>query len=349
MRYLFYLGHPAHFHLFKNAIKVLNKKGHEVKILIKKKDVLEDLVKTTGWDYDNINPKGRSDNKIAIAWALLKRDAQFFKICRSFKPDLMMGTSAEISHVGKLLGIYSVVVNEDDYDVVPLFAKLAYPLANKILAPNCCRVGKWTNKKIGYEGYHELAYLHPRYFQPDEMVGTLLKKGAGKYFLLRFAKLGAHHDEGRTGITTKIAYEIIEKLKPHGHVYISSERELEPEFEEYRIRIKPEDMHSALYYADIYIGDSQTMAAEAAVLGTASLRFNDFVGQISYLEELEHKYKLTVGIRTNEKVKLFTEINALLSLQSIKNEWGNRKDNMLKETEDLTELVVKISENFKNI
>lgn len=106
-------------------------------------------------------------------------------------------------------------------------------------------------------------------------------------------------------------------------------------------------MHSALYYADIYIGDSQTMAAEAAVLGTASLRFNDFVGQISYLEELEHKYKLTVGIQTNEKAKLFTEINTLLSLQSIKNEWGNRKDNMLKETEDLTELVVKISENFK--
>ncbi|MEP7168403.1 MAG: DUF354 domain-containing protein [Bacteroidota bacterium] len=347
MRFLVYLGHPAHFHLFRNAIKILKEKGHEVQILIKKKDVLEELVKATGWEYVNINPKGRSDNKVAIAFALLKRDFQFLKICLRFRPHLMIGTSAEISHVGKLLGIYSIVVNEDDDFVVPLFAKLAYPLADKILAPDCCSVGKWENKKIGYNGYHELAYLHPKYFVPDDNVGRLLKKEKEKYFIIRFAKLGAHHDEGRTGITTEIAREIIKRLFNFGNVYISSERELETEFEKFRIRIKPEDMHSALYFANMYIGDSQTMAAEAAVLGTPSIRFNDFAGQINYLEELEHKYKLTFGIKTSDREKLFNKIDELLNIRNLKQEWEIRRLVMLSQTIDLTELMVGLME--KNV
>ena len=324
MRYLVYLGHPAHFHLFKNAIKILKNKGHEIILLIKKKDVLEDLVISAGWDYININPKGRADNKFAIAVALLKRDLQFLKICIRLKPHLMIGTSAEISHIGKLLGIYSIVVNEDDDFIVPLFAKLAYPLANKILAPNCCSVGKWNNKKIGYNGYHELAYLHP------------------KYFIIRFARLGAHHDDGRTGITTEIAGEIIKRFSVNGNVYISSERELEAEFEKYRIRIKPEEMHSALHFAEMYIGDSQTMAAEAAILGTPSIRFNDFVGQIGYLEELEQSYQLTFGIKTSDRGKFFNKIDELLDIQNLKQEWEKRRIFMLSKTQDLTELIVKL-------
>jgi predicted glycosyltransferase len=345
MRYLIYLGHPAHFHLFKNAIKILTEKGHDLKILIKKKDVLEDLVKSAGWNYININPKGRADNKFAIALALLKRDWQFLKICSMIRPHLMIGTSAEISHIGKLLGIYSIVVNEDDDFIVPLFAKLAYPLANKILAPNCCSVGKWGNKKIGYNGYHELAYLHPKYFTPDENVGTYLKAGKEKYFIIRFAKLGAHHDDGRTGITTEIAREIIKKLSVNGNVYISSEKVLEAEFEKYRICIKPEEMHSALYFAEMYIGDSQTMAAEAAVLGTPSIRFNDFAGQINYLEELEHCYYLTFGIKTTEILKFYNKIDELLNNPDLKKEWNKKLLKMFDQTQDITELLVNIMEN----
>ena len=39
MKALFHLGHPAHFHLFKNVIVTLNSKGHQIFILIKKKDI----------------------------------------------------------------------------------------------------------------------------------------------------------------------------------------------------------------------------------------------------------------------------------------------------------------------
>lgn len=69
-------------------------------------------------------------------------------------------------------------------------------------------------------------------------------------------------------------------LEPFGTIYITSERPLEPQFEKYRIRINPLDMHHVMAFASLYIGDSQTMAAEAGVVGTPFVRLNDFVGTI---------------------------------------------------------------------
>ena len=41
------------------------------------------------------------------------------------------------------------------------------------------------------------------------------------------------------------------------------------------------------------------MAAEAGVLGTPFVRFNDFVGRIGYLRELEDVYELGYGIHAS--------------------------------------------------
>src|SRR5690606_13332766 len=98
--------------------------------------------------------------------------------------------------------------------------------------------------------------------------------------------------------------------------------------------------------ASLYIGDSQTMAAEAAVLGTPSIRFNDFVGKLGYLEELEHKYGLTYGIKTSEPEKLLAKIDELLSFPHIKDEWAKRRDKMLSEKIDVTAFMVWFIENY---
>ena len=58
-------------------------------------------------------------------------------------------------------------------------------------------------------------------------------------------------------------------------------------------------MHHVMAFASLYIGDSQTMAAEAGVLGTPFVRFNDFVGRIGYLRELEDVYQLGYGIKAS--------------------------------------------------
>jgi hypothetical protein len=337
MKFLIYLGHPAHYHLFKNTLKRLKNEGHQIKILIKKKDVLETLLKADNWEYENILKGERGDKKWQIAISLLKRDWEMLRIVRSFKPDVMAGTSAEITHIGTLLGIPSIVVNEDDAEIVPLFALLAYPFATKVMSPNCCNAGKWEFKKIGYESYHELAYLHPNNFTPDSKIIEKYNLGEN-YFIIRFAKLNAHHDPGRKGISTQIARDIIDRLTPYGKVWITSERELEPEFEPYRIKVPPSEIHHVMAFANIYIGDSQTMAAEASVMGVPAIRFNDFVGEIGYLNELENKYQLGFGIRTNDPQKMLQTLENLLKSE-YKSEWKVKKQRMLNEKIDLSQFL----------
>ena len=145
--------------------------------------------------------------------------------------------------------------------------------------------------------YHELAYLHPNHFTPDPKIVEAYGIDTSKpYFVIRFASLNAHHDSGIKGINTEIAERLVKILEPFGTIYITSERPLEPQFEKYRIKINPLDMHHVMAFASLYIGDSQTMAAEAGVLGVPFVRFNDFVGRIGYLRELEDVYELGYGI-----------------------------------------------------
>ena len=54
MNILVQLSHPAHFHLFRSVIRNLMAEGHKVFVLIKTKDILEDLLKQSGLPYYNI-------------------------------------------------------------------------------------------------------------------------------------------------------------------------------------------------------------------------------------------------------------------------------------------------------
>jgi predicted glycosyltransferase len=346
MKILFYLGHPAHYHLFKNAIWHFKANEHIVHILIKKKDVLEDLVKADGLEYKNIFPNTRGSSKFSMMKTILERNFKLMKYCLKYKPDILIGTSVENTHIGKLLGIPSINVNEDDHDVVPLYSHLSYPFAHSILAPNSCRTGRWEYKTIHYKGYHELAYLHPNNFTPKVEIAQKYVDTNEPYFIIRFAKLTAHHDKGINGISDEIALKLINLLKQHGRIIITSEKKLHPNFEKYRLHINPVDIHHVMAFAKIYIGDSQTMAAEAGVLGTPFLRYNDFVDRIGYLNELENKYKLGFGIHPSEPDKLFSTINFLLSLKSLHDIYQRRRIEMLKEKIDVNRFLIWYIEKY---
>ena len=346
MKILVYLGHPAHFHNYKNTIAKLKEDGHEVEVLIKKKDVLQELLDNAGIPYHNILKEGRKDSKLGILWGTLKRAWRLNSFCAKFHPDILTGTSVENSWIGKLRHIPVININEDDAAVVPKYAKLSYPWATEILTPAVCDNGKWNYKSTKYAGYQELAYLHPQNFTPDKKVVEKYFDTNTPYFLIRFAKLNAHHDSGIKGINTDIAQHLIDLLSPHGRVFISSERPLEPQFEPYRIHIKPIDMHHVMAFADLYLGDSQTMAAEAGVLGIPFVRFNDFVGRIGYLRELEDVYHLGFGIKTDEVDKLYDTVNALLSLPDRKAVFQERRAMMLSEKIDYARFLTWFIESY---
>lgn len=346
MKILFHLGHPAHYHLFKNAIQHFKQSGSEVHVLIKKKDVLEDLLEQEHVPYKNIFPKTRGSSVLSMTRTILNRNYKLFKFCLKHKPDILAGTSVECSHIGGLLNIPFINLNEDDYNVVPYYSKLSYPLSSTILAPVSCKTGKWEKKTIHYKSFHELAYLHPNNFRPDVRVAKKYVNASDPYFVIRFAKLTAHHDQGITGLNKEIASKLIQQLFPYGNIYITSEKPLEREFETFRLNIKPADMHHVLAYANLYIGDSQTMAAEAGVLGTPFVRFNDFVGRIGYLNELERKYKLGFGIKTSQKEKLLRTVQELVKNENTLEMFASRRVKMLNEKIDLNQLLIWFIKNY---
>jgi len=55
------------------------------------------------------------------------------------KPDIGIGTSEHFSHIWCSFTISIHQFNEDDADAVPLYAKVAYPLASVILSPVSCK------------------------------------------------------------------------------------------------------------------------------------------------------------------------------------------------------------------
>ncbi len=74
MKILFYCGHPAQYLFFRETIRQLTANGHKSVILIKTKDVLEDLVKADGFEYINIQQQERGRSKLSIAFSLLRRN-----------------------------------------------------------------------------------------------------------------------------------------------------------------------------------------------------------------------------------------------------------------------------------
>lgn len=347
MKVLFDLGHPAHYHLVKHVAQKLSDSGIEIHFSIQKKDVLEELIKETSFGYKNILPNGRKPSKYGLVKSFITRFVNLLLYTLKIKPQLLVGTSAEISYIGKLLNIPSFNLCEDDAKIVPLHSNMAYPLATEILTPISCDNGRWNKKSIKYDSYQKLAYLHPNYFSPNEHI--LRKYNINRpYSLIRFSKLSAHHDYGIKGIDEPLAIQIINILLAYGSVYLSSEKVITKNLDQYRLSIDPRDIHHILYFAKILISDSQSMTVEAAVLGTPSIRFSSFAGKIGVLEELEHKYELTYGIKPEEPEKLLNMLIELLNIKNIEDIFKSRRQKMLADKIDVTSFFVWMIQNYPN-
>jgi predicted glycosyltransferase len=343
MRILFFFVHPSKFHFFRHAINHLKAEGHDVEVAIVTKDVLEDLVKGEGWKYTNIIPHERRSRRLPRLLGMLYFSLQtiwrLILITRNKKYDLFV-TDDLLVVIGKFRRVPTIMFTDDDLSVV----KEAYPLlamATRVITPACTDLGPLNHKKVGYRGYHELAYLSPKYFTPDFSKTLQFNPEGGKYFILRLVSLTATHDRGKKGISNDQVAGLIRFLEEHGKVYITSERSIPEEFAKYKIRIAPADIAHALYYAEMFIGDSQSMTSEAAVLGTPALRCNDFVGQIASMEEKEQVHKITYGFKSADFPQLVAKARELLSMPDLKQEWASRVKRMLAQCDDVNEVILR--------
>ena len=339
MRILIDIGHPAHVHLFKHLIWELTNKSHEIKITARNKEIVLYLLDYYGFDYRVISTAEKG--LVGIGKEMLIRDYCLFKIARNFKPDIMMAVlDPSIAQVGKLLRVPSITFTDTEH------AKLAnlvtFPFSDVVLTPSCfkCDLGK---KQVRYNGYHELAYLHPNYFTPNPAV--LDELGLSKddtFIILRFVSWAASHDVGQHGIQDRTA--LVQELEKYGQVFITSEGLLPKELEKYKMKVSPEKLHDLLYYASLYVGESPTIATESAILGVPAVLVSSWAYKAGNMEELRDKYGLMFPFSNQDSA--VKKAIYLLKNNPNKSYWSKKRENLLKDKIDVTAFMVEFIENY---
>jgi len=337
--YLIYLGHPSHFYVFRHIIQTLKENNYKVVVVIKTKDVLEDLVKSEAWEYHNISKTRRGSSFYEIAKDVVGRNLSLSKILVSKKIDIILTCGSDIAFLAKIFRIPLFLFNDDDFDVVPKSATYGWPHVPTIFAPKGCDMGKFNSKTIHYNGFQKSFYLQDNVFEPNP--NTVKNKiTSDRYFLIRVVGLDAHHDDGIKGIGEALLGKIVDILKPHGDIIISSERILTERFEKYQVKIDPIEMHHFIYYADLVIGDSQSMIHEAALMGVPSIRYNSFVGKIGVMNMLENEYGLSIGISAGQEDELLETIERVVKDKECKSTIKKRLEIMNESMVDVNQMVL---------
>lgn len=289
-----------------------------------------------GNKYDNILMK-----YISSALHLVN----MFRLIRTRKIDIGIGISGLVSYVSNYTNMSSICLDDDDSVITPVYAKHIKG-ANTILTPASLKNDYRGLNHITYKGFHELAYLHPNHFKPDP--GVIKKLGIkenDKYFVLRFNAFKAHHDTNEYGMSHEQKDQLIKYLLPHGRVFVSNEKE-DPAFLKYNLPVSANEIHSVLYYATLFIGDSQTMTSEAAILGTPALKCNTFAGRLSVPNELEQKYGLCYSFLPDFFDLMMAKIQEFLANPNLRQEFQARRQKMLSEKIDVTAFMVWFIENY---
>ncbi len=338
MRVQFDLAHPAHVHLFKNAIRTLAADGHSVAVSSRQKEVTTDLLDAYGIDHTVLSTKGTTTAELISEWSI--REVRTLRYMLKFDPDVVVSRALPSAvHAAALTGTTNVVVTDTEY---------SWKVA-KLIAPF---VEYWcTSEHFSHEfgdthrrhaGFDELAYLHPNWFEPD--ADRLREHGIDPdepYFVCRFVSMGAHHDVGRAGFSLAAKRKLVEALSEHGTVYISSERPLPADLEAYAVPTDPEDIHHLLAFANLYIGDSGTMATEAALLGTPTIRANSHADdeKLGVFVQLEDRGLVeSIGDETDahkRAIELATDPDAA-------DRWESRRTALVDDSIDLTEYLLEI-------
>jgi len=344
MNILFDLGHPAHVHLFKHSINALKQRGHTILITARNKEVTLDLLDLYDLNYTVVGKT--SHNNISKIFRMFIIDYKLLTLAKRFNPDLLIGGvgNVYVANTSFLLRKNCILFNDTEHGI--LQDLLSFPFADSIVTPTCYTKNQGV-KQIRYNGYHELAYLHPNHFTPNPAVLTELGlTEVDRFIIVRFVSWQASHDIGHQGLTLDSKRKAIHEFEKYGRVFITSEKPLPEEFEKYRIKVSPEKMHDVLYYATLLYGESATMASECAVLGTHAI-FCGFAG-LGYTDEEEKAYDLVYNYRLDElsqenSIKKAVE---LLKDPNLKEKGRKKKETLLNDKIDVTAFMVWFIENY---
>lgn len=328
------ISHPAHVHLFKYAIKIMCQNGHHVIVGARKKEFTLELLKAYHINYVVLTKKGMG--LIGLIKELLEQQMKIAKIIKNNSIDLMLQMNGIFNApVGRFFRIPTLAFSDTEND--KWANRFSFTLSKHVFSPTCYSHpvgGSWKNQ-ILYPGYHELAYLSPRYI-PAKIVTE-------DTFLVRFVGWAAGHDIGEKGLSDKQKIELVHILKEFGTVHISSEAPLPEEIASFAHKLHPSEIHNFMMKCRMVVGESATMASEAACLGIPAV-FISNTGR-GYTTEQDKKYGLIKHYRLNQWQEIVDRLKRWGS-QDLTDEWQKKRWNMLRDKMDVTSWLVDLVQDY---
>jgi len=127
-------------------------------------------------------------------------------------------------------------------------------------------------------------------------------------------------------------------------MYITSEGPAPAEFEEYRLPVDPAAIHDLLYYANGYVGDSQTMIAmEAGILGTPAIRSNSFADSAD-VSRTSPPWRRNCGLLQSfgDEQAAVEMTKELVEDPDTQARWEERRQELIDESVDVTDTIVDV-------
>jgi hypothetical protein len=340
---VFFIHTPGQVHLWSNIVNALQRRGHIVKVIARQIESINQLLDNYGIQYTTYgkSSKTKFGKVLQLPFQLLRS----FEPVKRFRPDILIGTGTMESWISFLLGKPSIIF--EDSEPTPFLERLSWGYPASIILTPACFSKDLGEKQVRFNGYKELAYLHPNHFKPDSTIYKELGiTRQERYIILRFGSFEAVHDINRRGFSTDDKYQLVEKLNKLARVFISAEGTLPTDLGQFKLPISYNKIHHAYYYAHLLVSDTQTSSTEAAILGTPVVRCNNFVGpnDMSNFIELEQKYGLIYSFQ--ESAKAIEKALELIQQPDLKEQWVKKREKLLTDKIDVTQFMIDFIENY---
>ena len=346
MRYLFFTNTPAHVHLYRHAIDRLRDEGHEVLVLGRDYGCTTALLEFHDLPHEIYGVC--ETTKFSLVRELPAHFARIFRTTLRYDPDLVFGVGSYAAPAGALARAPVVLITDSEPVAFDQF--VSRTLADAILTPYTFRKDL-GNKHFQFRGFKETAYLHPDVFDADDGVRDELGLAPDERFaIVRLNAFGSHHDLNHEGFSATQRRDLVSQLADELTVFVSDEGD---EFDANAVDARPFDahpgyLHDTLAESSLLVTDTQTMATEAALLGTPTIRSNTFVGEkdMGNFIELEDR---ELVYNTADFEDVLATAQQYVTDGSVQKQWQQRRENYVGELDDLTEVIVDVADNLGRV
>jgi predicted glycosyltransferase len=330
MRILVDIVHPADVNFYRTALYELKKNGHEVFLTVLERGRLLDFVHEEYQDFPIIPLGSHKSGKFNKVVGLVEREWGFISVFFKHKIDRVTSFGFYPAIAAKLFRIPSVLFH-DDFEYGAVFS-LCKRFGDKFIIPSAISIS--GDNIIKYNGFKELAYLND--FKPNKDILYEYGIEENNYIFVReVANISLNYEDLIDEDYSEIfEYLLKEKIQI---IYFPENKENISKYSKFVKILKTPcaDFHSLLYFSLFCVSSGDTVAREAALLGTPVL----YTG----------KRKMSVNLPLVElgsiiEIDDFSTINSQLEIvlqKGFKNKIRSKVLNKRSEYENISEVIVK--------